>query len=292
MPSFYGAVRLCGLMDDTLMNQCIKSVIVPLYLNMSCAFCHPRTGKLIQGPVILMLAAGPGRIVSNKVILQKREKLDERGLFILMGLPNATSLQQTTDALYSPFKSATFAQGNKVVQAKLKARGLARRNAEQQQSTVLLMDFSDLATIVNGAPDNNAEANGPIDLQLTKEKILSSLATIGFVPFTRKHCLTNPKKVRRELGQHTRNKHLEALQFDYDVLIDDVKNIVFNPGILNSPTMPSAVHVERVSTAEALVEQLLKSCEAFYASGQWNMCDSRIGNAGVTLMAQKAAGIE
>jgi hypothetical protein len=113
VPSFYGAVRLCGLMDDTLMNQCIKSVIVPLYLNMNMtAFCHPRTGKLIQGPVILKLAAGPGRIVSNIVILQKREKLYERGLFILMGLPNASSLQQTTDALYSPFKSATFAQGN------------------------------------------------------------------------------------------------------------------------------------------------------------------------------------
>ena len=51
--------------------------------------------------------------------------------------------------------------------------------------------------------------------------------------------------------------------------------------------MPSAVHVDRASTAEQQVEELLKSGKAFSASGQWNMCDSRIGNAGVTLMAQK-----
>jgi hypothetical protein len=34
------------------------------------------------------------------VILAKREELFERGLIILMGLPNATSVQQEMDALY------------------------------------------------------------------------------------------------------------------------------------------------------------------------------------------------
>jgi hypothetical protein len=37
----------------------------------------------------------------------------------------------------------------------------------------------------------------------------------------------------------------------------------------------------------AQIEELLKSGKAFSASGQWNFCDSRIGNAGVTLQAQK-----
>ena len=32
---------------------------------------------------------------------------------------------------------------------------------------------------------------------------------------------------------------------------------------------------------------MLKAGKAFSASGQWNLCDSRIGNAGVTLKAQK-----
>ena len=106
--------------------------------------------------------------MSNEVILQKREELYERGVLILMGLPNATSVQQEMDALHGPFKSATYARGKKVVQAKLKTQGLARRNDEQQRSTVLSLDFSDLATIVNGAPDD-AQANRPFDLQCTKE---------------------------------------------------------------------------------------------------------------------------
>jgi len=71
--------------------------------------------------------------VSSAVILSKRELLFERGLIIIMGLPNATSVQQEMDALYGPFKSSTYARGEKVVQAKLRDRGLARRNGEQLQ---------------------------------------------------------------------------------------------------------------------------------------------------------------
>jgi hypothetical protein len=35
------------------------------------------------------------------------------------------------------------------------------------------------------------------------------------------------------------------------------------------------------------VEQLVNSGKAFSASGQWNFCALRVGNAGVTLKAQK-----
>ncbi len=67
------------------------------------------TGKLNCGPVILKVDAGPGRIVSSELVLEQREALFERGLIIVMGLPNATSVQQEMDALYGPFKSATYA---------------------------------------------------------------------------------------------------------------------------------------------------------------------------------------
>lgn len=98
-------------------------------------------------------------------------------------------------------------------------------------------------------------------------------------------CLKNPK-VRKELGQHTRDEVLEDLQLRYDVLVDNVEAAGFNPGVFDA-VVPSAVHVDRAVTAEQQVEELLKSGKAFSASGQWNMCNSRIGNAGVTLMAQK-----
>ena len=150
--SFF-AVRPRGSMDDTLLNDYIERVIVPLYPNMNkTAVFDPITGKLNQGPVILKVDAGPGRIVSSEAILLKREQLFERGLIILMGLPNATSVQQEMDALYGPFKSATYRRGEKVVQNKLRIRGLARKNGDVVPKAVLNLDFNDLATIVNGTP--------------------------------------------------------------------------------------------------------------------------------------------
>jgi hypothetical protein len=118
---FY-AVRPRGSMDDTLLNQYIELVIVPLYPNMhKTAVFDERTGKLNQGPVTLKLDAGPGRIVLSELILAQKAALFERGLIILMGLvPNATSVQQEMDAVYGPFKLATYAHGEKVVQEKLR----------------------------------------------------------------------------------------------------------------------------------------------------------------------------
>jgi hypothetical protein len=94
------------------------------------------------------------------------------------------------------------------------------------------------------------------------------------------------KRVKRELGQHTQDTALEDLQFRYDVLVDSVESDGFNPEIFDA-VIPMAVHVERAATRAAQVEELLKNNKAFSASGQWNHVESRIGNAGVTLEAQK-----
>jgi hypothetical protein len=281
--SFY-AVCSRGSMDDELLNQYIETVIVPLYPNMNkTAIFDARTGRLNQGPVILKVDAGPGRIVSSEVVLAKREALFERGLIIILDLPNATSVQQEMDALYGPFKSATYSRGEKVVQQKLKERGLARRNGQQLSSAVLNLDFGDLPTIVNGKA-TDAIADRPFNLNFTKDKILWSWAKIGFVPFTRS-CLQN-KRVRKELGQHSKDAALEDLQLQYDLLVQDVEAAGFNPGIFDA-AIPTAAHIHRATTETAQVEQLLKSGKAFSASGQWNFCESRIGNAGVTIRAQK-----
>ena len=67
---------------------------------------------------------------------------------------------------------------------------------------------------MNGVPDD-AIKDRPFDCHFTKEKIIRSWVKIGFVPYTRS-CLKNPK-VRKELGQHTRDEVLEDLQRRYDV---------------------------------------------------------------------------
>ncbi len=71
--SFY-AVCPQGSTDNTLLNHCIESVIIPLYPNMhKTAVFDDAIEKLNQGPVILKVDAGPGRIVSSEQILAQRE---------------------------------------------------------------------------------------------------------------------------------------------------------------------------------------------------------------------------
>jgi hypothetical protein len=98
---------------------------------------------------------------------------------------------------------------------------LARRNSIQQEaSTVLSFDFSDLAMIVNGVSGDPIQ-DQPFDCHFTKAKIVGSWEKIGFVPFTR-NCLQN-SKVRRELGQHMCNKTLKDLQVRYDTMVENVE---------------------------------------------------------------------
>ena len=92
--------------------------------------------------------------------------------------------------------------------------------------------------------------------------------------------------MRKKLVQRNKDKALQDLQLNYDILVDCIEGIGHNPGIFDA-SIPMAVHVERAETEMAQEEQLLKSGKAFSASGQWNFCDSRICNAGVTLKAQK-----
>jgi hypothetical protein len=186
--SFY-ALRSRRSMDDELLNQYIEMVILQLHPNMNKTAIFDERGRLLQGPVILKVDAEPGRIVSSEVVSVKREALFEQGLRILFGLPNATSVQQEMDSLYGPFKSATYSCGEKVVQQKLKERGLARRNGRQLSSAVLNLNYEDLPTIMNGTV-SDAVADKPFDLHFTKDKILWSWAKIGFVPLTRT-CLEN-----------------------------------------------------------------------------------------------------
>ena len=107
---------------------------------------------------------------------------------------------------------------------------------------------------------------------------------MGFVPFTRRR--TKNRRVRKELGQVDKATVLEDIQEKYDVLVEEFEALGFNPGIYNS-VIPTAVHVQRAETEDAQVEELLNSGKAFSSSGQWNFCESRIGNAGVTLRNQK-----
>ena len=299
--SFY-AVRAKGSMDDSLFNDYIERVVLPLYPNISKhARFDPNTGKLLCGPVILKVDSGPGRIIANLESITKRAEFLEMGLLILMGLPNATSVNQEMDALYGAFKSATYARGEIILTQRLRMRGLqnvaahqARQHdvdADEHQDVVgrvvpppLAMNFEDLSTIVDGNVDDAIELK-PFTRNFTREKILGSWAKVGFVPLTRA-CGVKNRKVRHELGQRERDESLEELQVQYDRLVDMAKEHGLNAGVFDG-RIPVAKQVEREVDEDNQVRQLLAKKGTFSASGLWNVCATRIGNASVVLRAQR-----
>ena len=141
-------------------------------------------------------------------------------------------------------------------------------------------------------PDNSIFADRPFDANFSKEEILSAWwgNKVGFFIPLHRNCLLKNKKVRKELGQHVRDDRLEELQARHDMMEDRVEGQAsFNVGIFDQYyVIPTAQHVQRAETQIEQVKELLMSSKAFSASGQWNLsCSSRIGNAGVTLEAQK-----
>ena len=132
--------------------------------------------------MILKVDAGPGRMVASEESITKRAELAEKGLLILLGLPNATSVHQEMDVMYQGFKAATYSRGEALLTQKMMARGCqieenrAARNNNPVHGAVsalsaLSIGFEDLSTVVNG------EVGDPIDMKpfdkfFTKEREL------------------------------------------------------------------------------------------------------------------------
>ena len=301
--SFY-SVRARGSMDDSLFNDYVERVVLPLYPNISKTAKFDGTGKLLCGPVILKVDSGPGRIVANLESIKRRDAFRELGLLILMGLPNATSVNQEMDALYGAFKSATYARGEVILTERLKLRGLqntaaaiaatAAANegdadlsaddapADASPLTSLAMGFEDLSTVVNGNITDDIDMK-PFSRSFTKEKILGSWSKVGFVPFTR-NCVKS-KKVRHELGQATKDQSLEDIHTEYQSLVTSSDKEGLNAGIFDGK-IPVAKHVEREKEEADQVKKLLATKGSFSTSALWNICGTRIGNASVVLRAQ------
>ena len=259
---------------------CCHNSIVPSATN--TPFIVTCTGKLLAGPVVLKLDSGPGRIVASHESILKREAYYERGLIILAGLPNATSVQQEMDALYGPFKSATYSRGEMVVMRKIKERG-ERQGTEDPGPAIVSLGFEDLSTIVDGN-DGDDVSMKPFSKCFTTDKVLRAWNKIGFVPFTRK-CLYD-KKVRHELGQDDANDELECLQEYYDGLVSNAENKGANRGVFNA-SIERVRKLDRAIDEDEQVRRLVASKGAFSASSLWTVCGSRVGNSRVTLRAQR-----
>ncbi len=160
------------------------------------------------------------------------------------------------------------------MQQKLKERGLARRNGRQLSSAVLNLKFETSRQLLM--------AQHPMPL-LTSHSISISQRTRSFGRGQRLDLFPLQEAPAWKI------EGLESsldVQFRNNLQVDDLEGDGFNPGIFDA-MIPTAAHVQRAATESAQIAEPLKSGKAFSASGQWNVCESRIGNAGVTLRAQK-----
>jgi hypothetical protein len=203
--SSFFSVRSRGSMDDSLFIEYIEKVVLPLYPNISkTTEFDPVNGRLLRGPVILKVDSGPGRFVASEQSIAKRADFLEMGLYILMGLPNATSVQQEMDALYGAFKSSTYARGEVILMEKMRDQANRRNRIMEEEANqeddedvheetdgantvagrtegLLSLGFDDLATVVNGKEGEDVSLR-PFDKCFTRENILGSWRKVGFVP--------------------------------------------------------------------------------------------------------------
>ena len=194
------------------------------------------------------------------------------------------------DALYGPFKSATYARGELILVDKIKNRGIVRAtraapgaDALPRAQATLSLTFDDLATIVNGK-DGDPLSMKPFDNCFTKAKIIQAWEKIGFVPFTRK-CLEN-KKVRHELGQTDANEDLYLIQASYNCTVERAENAGINRGIFDA-AISVAQPLTRPTDEDEQVRQLVAQKGAFSASALWNVCGTRVANSRVVIRAQR-----
>jgi hypothetical protein len=174
------------------------------------------------------------------------------GLIILAGLPNSTTVHQEMDALYGPFKTATYAQGEHVLMEKIKEQGM-QCGAAVPGASILSLGFDNFATIVDGKTGDDISLK-PFTKHFTEEKVLRAWAKVGFVPFTRR-CMTD-KKVCHELGQENVNADLEVLHDKYADLVAAAEDHGLNRGVFIA-AIPVAYRLQRVVDEDEQVRLLL-----------------------------------
>ena len=108
---------------DTTGSLCMKfteDVILPLYPNTRRVIVRcPVTGRQFTGPLVIKTDAGPGRLCKEAINWAFRKHMFERGVYIILGLPNSTATAQDMDQGYAEFQPAVKQSTEQVVSREL-----------------------------------------------------------------------------------------------------------------------------------------------------------------------------
>jgi hypothetical protein len=109
----------------------LKDVYVPLYEGRLSPepIRDPVTMKLLSGPLIVKTDAGPGRLSKQAISIDFREKMAQKGVHILLSLPNGTSCTAEMDQQFKKFKPACSKSALRVASKKMQKRMLARKKS-------------------------------------------------------------------------------------------------------------------------------------------------------------------
>ena len=117
----------------------------------------------------------------------------------------------------------------------------------------------DLANIVNGFPGDKL-ANKPFDYTFTRENIINSWISVGFLPMTAN--AVNHPKVCFELGKsgapEAEQKRISDLYTDYCTTRDDLSKMEFNAELSDLEPNHVENHVLPVNKEEA-IQALMKN---------------------------------
>ena len=312
------AVRKKGSMDTKLWHDLHRSVYAPCYKGKLSpeTIRDPITRKLIKGPLIVKTDNGPGRLSKEAESIEFCEEMAKLGVFILLGLPNATEAQAELDQMYSVFQPRCKASAVRVVGKKMADRLKARelyaeainsdggsdsdgessedeKHSQKKGSSICNVSLSnrDLGNIVNGFPGDPIE-NRPFDYCFTQEKIIKSWVAVGFMPMTGN--AANDPKVRYELGDGGAPQEaltrMNKLVEDYSTSATTLTRQGYNGGVLD---LKPRVVVENTVLAdnEAQVDHIVKNKLITSAGGLYK-AGIVIANCDVVIDASKRSAVE
>ncbi len=96
-------------MDTGLWEQLCRDLYIPCYEDKIAPepLCDPVMQKQLKGPLIIKTDAGPGCLSREAQSITFREEMANKGVFILLSLPNGTACTAELDQMFTQFKDQT-----------------------------------------------------------------------------------------------------------------------------------------------------------------------------------------
>ena len=298
-------VRTSGCTDEQLFQQLISQIYLPLFPNCSSTIERDDNGNLLKGPIIIKTDSGQGRLAATLDSVKFRESMWEQGVYIVLGLPNSTSVSQEMDQLYQTFKGkcrsktlALFAEKLskrstciQVAKETLKNLGYSQiesdtaseltqhepQSQSQEKSEDITKALKELTDALKPPTLNNTDlayiVNGREGEKLHLRPFDMTFTEERIMKCNAKvgfvpftrACLKN-KNVRHELGQKESNDDTEKVVNEYYLAKRELKDLGFRTEGIFDVQLSTATSLKRKEREEDQSRTLLKKKGAFSAS--------------------------